>query len=437
VVYTVTVTNLGPDDAVNVALTDELPLSPRVSTAVTAVPSQGTCDTTIPRTVFCELGAIAKDESATVTITITTIRSGQPEEIITNRAFASDGLNTNDPDNSPGHENEATEETTIQPGAPLADLEVIKSDSADPVIAGERLLYTIQVINHGPDDATNVVLTDGFDFDHLSFIQPGQPSQGSCDPFVGSILTCRLGTIASGENATLTVLVRTSDEGTLTNLARVSSDVEDPNTTGPGSQNEVTEETEVKPGADLVVTKTDSPDPVAPGSNVVYTVTVTNLGPDDATNVVLEDGLPDDATLVPPIVSSQGACTLPVGGVMTCLLGDIAKNNSATVTITMKTDENFEGTLSNSAEVSSDVDDPFTAGAGHENITIEDTTVRLNGDVDNDGDVDRDDVRIILLNRNQPASVCPECDLDDDGVITVRDAMKAIPSCSRPRCARE
>ena len=56
------------------------------------------------------------------------------------------------------------------------------------------------------------------------------------------------------------------------------------------------------------------------------------------------------------------------------------------------------------------------------------------GDLDGDGDVDRDDVNIIKAHLGEPASVCPECDIDGDGVITILDARKLVKMCTCPRC---
>ncbi len=67
-----------------------------------------------------------------------------------------------------------------------------------------------------------------------------------------------------------------------------------------------------------------------------------------------------------------------------------------------------------------------------------DTTTGTRGDRDADGDVDLDDIAILLadLGRAVSGSACGRaCDLDADGTITVLDARRLTLVCTRPRCA--
>jgi 3',5'-cyclic AMP phosphodiesterase CpdA len=54
------------------------------------------------------------------------------------------------------------------------------------------------------------------------------------------------------------------------------------------------------------------------------------------------------------------------------------------------------------------------------------TIIKIEGDLNSDGVVDRDDFSIIRGLLRQSASVNPAADLDDDGTITIRDARKLI-----------
>src|SRR3954451_5439777 len=104
--------------------------------------------------------------------------------------------------------------------------------------------------------------------------------------------------------------------------------------------------------ADLSITKTDSPDPVVVGSNLTYTIKVdnpaTSTGP--ATNVVVTDNLPSSVDFV----SATGGTCQKSGGTVTCNLGQVNAGSTATVTIVVRTKK--EGTLSNTASVSSPED---------------------------------------------------------------------------------
>jgi uncharacterized repeat protein (TIGR01451 family) len=110
-------------------------------------------------------------------------------------------------------------------GEDPADLALTKSDSPDPVTEGAVLTYTIAVENLGPDEVTNVVVTDDLpsQVDDISASVPG----GTCD-VKGKKVTCTLPSIANGATAKFTVLAHPKKTGTLQNTAEVTSDVTDP-----------------------------------------------------------------------------------------------------------------------------------------------------------------------------------------------------------------
>jgi len=101
---------------------------------------------------------------------------------------------------------------------------------------------------------------------------------------------------------------------------------------GPAADGEVEDYmVSVAPVADLVVFQSDAPDPVGVGSNLTYTVTVSNAGPSAATAVLFTNVLPAGVTFG-SVTPSQGGCT-PSGGTVTCSLGVLASGASATVAI--------------------------------------------------------------------------------------------------------
>jgi uncharacterized repeat protein (TIGR01451 family) len=104
-------------------------------------------------------------------------------------------------------------------------------------------------------------------------------------------------------------------------------------------------------GADLVLTKTDTADPVAAGGPIGYFLTVTNNGPFAASGVVLTDVLPAAITYTSAI-PSQGACA-HASGTVTCTLGALPVAATATVTIGGAVSAGASGSISNSASVTS------------------------------------------------------------------------------------
>jgi len=245
-----------------------------------------------------------------------------------------------------------------------ADLSLSKSDSADPVLAGEDFIWTITIDNAGPIAASNVSFSDPLPVGVT--LVSATPSQGSCDATVA----CALGTIPNGGSATITIEVAVDPtfSGALVNTATASSPVSDPNPL----DNVDTETTTANLSADLSVNKADSPDPVIAGQNLTWTILVSNAGPSTASNVTLTDLLPAGATLI-SATTSQGSCN----AVVSCALGTLTRNASATVTLNVTVGPGFVGALNNTVSVFSNAPDPNTAN----NSDTESTTVNAQADL--------------------------------------------------------
>jgi len=84
--------------------------------------------------------------------------------------------------------------------------------------------------------------------------------------------------------------------------------------------------------ADIQVTKLASSEPIAPGANLEYTITVTNLGPAVAGSVTLTDVVP--AVIANPLFTLDGGASAPWTGSLT--MSDIVVNDFHTIKITGK-----------------------------------------------------------------------------------------------------
>jgi uncharacterized repeat protein (TIGR01451 family) len=124
-------------------------------------------------------------------------------------------------------------------------------------------------------------------------------------------------------------------------------------------------------GHDLVLTKSDSPDPVTQGSNLTYTIQVQNNAA-PATGVVVTDTLPSQVDFV-SATPSQGTPCDRTGSTVTCDLGNMAAGATATVTIVIQPKKT--GTISNTAVVASTPPDTNAAN----NQETETTTVLSKG----------------------------------------------------------
>jgi uncharacterized repeat protein (TIGR01451 family) len=340
--YTIEVTNAGPSDASDVLVTDTWPAG--FTRGAVNPTAGGACDTTTSPTDFtCTFTNIPAGGGATITANYT-VPAGTPAGLQTNTVEA----------DSPDAAAPATasDANTVVNSASLG---ISKSDGVTQVTAGEAGVrtYTIQVTNAGPSDASGVVVTDTW---------PAGFARGTVSPSAGGIcntttsptnFTCTFTNIPADGGATITANYTVppgTSAGTKTNTVEADSvDIGPPVTAN--------DATTVVRSADLSLTKLDDPDPVHSGEIVTYTLSVTILGPSNASGVVLTDNLPVEAAYNDGLSSPE--CSSSVTDVVTCVLGTIASGNSRQVTIKAVLTRSTIGLVTNQASVSATTSDPF------------------------------------------------------------------------------
>lgn len=218
ITYTITVTNLGPDPATGVTVSDTLP----GNVTFVSVGAPGVHDAGV---ITANIGNLAANGSVAFNLVV---QSPATPGTVSNTATVTG--NETDPQSS---NNSATAITTVR--NPQANLGVSITDPADCTIdVGGTVTYTVTVSNPGPETANNVVLVSTLPNDS-TFI-----SSNPAGTAVGDTLTTNLGSISAGGNAVLTVDVSPTAAVILNFSASATADEEDP-TPGNNSDSETTQ----------------------------------------------------------------------------------------------------------------------------------------------------------------------------------------------------
>jgi uncharacterized repeat protein (TIGR01451 family) len=197
-----------------------------------------------------------------------------------------------------------------------SDVTIAKANDPDgAVLNGATITYTLTASNHGDATATVVQVTDQLP-SGVTFVS----GDAGCSA-AGGLVTCTVGEIGAGASldVDITVTVEQTFCGSIVNTAAVSASNESAEVTGNNSSNQVTNTVgcdEPTP-PDLQVSKTSDADGILhEGDDFFYTITVTNVGDEEATGVELLDVLPARAVNVGvPIPTFAGAPCIPTSSI--------------------------------------------------------------------------------------------------------------------------
>ncbi len=302
VTFTIAVTNGGPDTATNLEITDVLPAGYTYDAA--SIAGGDTQDDTGAPTLVWTIASLASAASTNLTFTATVLGpTGAVNEYLNVAEVTA--VDQFDPDSTPANDDgdQSEDDEDNASVVPIeADLSLAKAVSDSTPSVGDSVTFTITVSNAGPDTATNVEVTDtlpvGFTYTPLSISGGDTQDDTGAPTFVWTVAS-----LASGASVdltfTATVLAPTFAADEYLNVAEVTaSDQFDPDSTPANDDGDQSEDDEASVAittpevADLSLAKAVSDSGPAVGDSVTFTITLSNAGPDAATNVEVTDVLP-------------------------------------------------------------------------------------------------------------------------------------------------
>ena len=227
------------------------------------------------------VGSLAPGETADFTVFFTVISNGT----LNNTASAVSNLT---------NETNSTNNTT----AYKPNITVLKIANDDVVYVGNVTSFTILVINTGDCDLSGIYVIDDDYSDGLKF---NRYENGTGKwTYDGERFTL-VGDLAAGESADFTVFFDVVENGTLVNNVSAGSNLT--------NETNNTNNTTAKPVCDVIIYKEVNTSECLVGDLVEWTITVVNVGPSTALDVIVKDVLSKDLELVSASSTSYNNAT--------------------------------------------------------------------------------------------------------------------------------
>lgn len=334
--YSLTIVNNGPDAASSAKIVATLPAGVNFGSAAGCSLSSNT--------VTCNVGALANGATRNFTLTATPVQVGGATVTVNATANENDPVAAN---------NSASKTVAVTAAPPTgADLQVSQTPGTYNAVAGTVLSVQLDVINNGPETASNVKLSN-----QLPLIGNVLSLPAGCSGKSGNLVNCALGSMAQGATRSLNILVGAATPGNFTNNASISADQSDPTPGNNSSSKPMIITPAENNGAPVDVSlslkaspkKIKLPKVAGPAKVITYTLQVKNKLKTPANNVVATLDLPDDGTFS----SATAGCNLQENRQVICALATLKAKGSVKWAVKLNA-PNAPATLQSSATTKAD-----------------------------------------------------------------------------------
>ncbi len=332
VAYTLAYTNTGTRGATTVVLTETVPANTTFNAGASSAGWTCAPNNNAGATCTLAVGAlnVGQSDSKTFAVTVVNPVAAGVNQLSNTARIGDDGTNGMDP--TPAN-NTASDTTTVNA---VPELSITKSDGGASAAPGVTVAYTLTYANTGNQGATGVVLSETVPLN--SSFNTGASSAGwSCanGAPAGSTCTLSITALAAGGSGARTFAVTVVNPvpagvSQLSNTASIGDDTTNGTDPVPGN-NTASDSTPINAAPDLTLTKTDGNISAAPGQTVAYTLTVTNVGNQGATGVVLSETVPLNSSFNAGASSAGWSCANGAPAGTTCTLAVGALTGGGTV----------------------------------------------------------------------------------------------------------
>ncbi|WP_177192367.1 T9SS type B sorting domain-containing protein [Chitinophaga arvensicola] len=370
--YTITTTNTGLSDALNLSITDQVPASvtgvqwQAVANGLAVINGANSGNTNN----ISLTGNLPAGSNNIIVITVSGVVAGNTTGIIVNEATV-----------TPSEAGVAPKQSRVNTSV-ITDSRVLISKTGDAIMTrGDKATYVIIVANPGPSNAAGLKVTDAVP-DVLTNVSWTATPLRSAVISTGATGTGNsvniMADLPAADTSGLRIVVtgtvkQDAPAGTVTNTAHVilSSGKDIPS----GEVVSI-----IGSNTDLSITKT-GPSEVYEGSRITYQLTVNNAGPSDANGATVQDILPTGLSQPAiSVVSTTGGAA----GIQAVLNGNTANASAATFpagasfVLQITGIAPLPGTLSNTAVVNTPAGIPDADSSNNISNTIVTTVLGKN-----------------------------------------------------------